>query len=265
MGHRVHASGRMRLRVLCSRPDMDGGRLSQFNQFACLNRLLAVMPPSDFALLQPHLELVTLALGKVVITPDAAITHVHFIELGIVSCIGVAADGERIELGMVGHEGLVGLPILFDTDRTPHEGSVQITVLAWRLPVSALHEAFSRSPGLRNLLLRYAQAASIQVAFTALSNGRYTIDRRLARWLLMCHDRIEGDVLPATQEFLSLMLGVNRTGLTKVVGDFVRGGLIETKRGTITICDRAGLLSMAGAAYGRPETEYERLLGTEQH
>ena len=261
----MHASGRKRLRVSRSRPNVDGVPLSQPTQNACSNRLLAVLAPDDFALLAPHLDLVTLALGELLIAPDTAITHVRFIEQGIVSCIGVAADGERIELGVVGREGLVGLPILLDTDRTPDEGRVQMSGLAWSIPASALREALRHSPILHGQLLRYAQATSVQVASTALANGRYKVDRRLARWLLMCHDRVEGDVLPTTQQFLSLMLGVNRTGLTTVVRGLVRDGLIETKRGTITICDRTGLLALAGASYGRPEAEYDRLLGQAQH
>ena len=91
------------------------------------------------------------------------------------------------------------------------------------------------------------------------------MERRLARWLLMCHDRVDEDVLPTTQQFLSLMLGVARTSLTVIVGNFVRDGLIETQRGNITICDRAGLLALAGAAYGQPEAEYERLFGSVAH
>ena len=248
-----------------SRPNVDGIPLSQPNQNACRNRLLAALAPPNFALLAPHLDLVTLALGECLVTPNTPITHVHFIDQGIVSCIGVAADGEKIELGVVGREGLVGLPILLGTDQTPHEAFVQAMGLAWSLPVGALREALQHSPNLHALLLRYAQSAHLQAACTALANGRYKTDRRLARWLLMCHDRVEGDVLPTTQQFLSLMLGVNRSGLTAIVGGLVRDGLIKTRRGTITICDRAGLLALAGAAYGQPEAEYERLCGQAWH
>lgn len=239
--------------------------MSQPNQNACRNRLLAALAPADFALLQPRLELVTLALGERLIVPNTPIEAVQFIEQGIMSSLAVTADGERIELGLVGREGFVGVPVLLEADRTPHEVCVQAAGLAWRLPVTALQEALERSPDLDVLLLRYAQTVQIQAACTALANGRYKIDRRLARWLLMCHDRVEGDLLPTTQQFLSLMLGVTRTSVTAVMGDFVRNGLIETKRGTITICDRAGLLALAGSAYGQPEAEYERLLRSDKH
>ena len=147
------------------------------------------------------------------------------------------------------------------TDRTPDEGLVQMGGLAWAVPKEAIMEAMRSSPVLRGHLLSYAQAFHIVVASTALANGRYKVDCRLARWLLMCHDRVDGDVLPTTHQFLSLMLGVDRSGLTTIVGRFVREGLIESRRGTITIVDRARLLVLAGAAYGRAEAEYERLLG----
>lgn len=218
------------------------------------------MAPGDFALLQPRLESVALALNARLVRPGIPIPAIHFVESGIVSSIALAPDGERIELAVVGREGMIGVPLLLGTDQTPHEVCVQASGLAWALPAEALHEALARSSGLQSLLLRYAQAANIQVACTALVNGRYKLDRRLARWLLMCHDRVDGDVLPATHRFLSLMLGVNRTGLTGTVSSFVRDGLIETKRGNITIRDRTRLLALAGAAYGQAEAEYERLL-----
>ncbi|WP_245436250.1 Crp/Fnr family transcriptional regulator [Methylobacterium sp. V23] len=225
--------------------------------------MLAALAPADLALLEPHLELVTLALGEMVIAPDEPITHVHFIQQGIVSCIGVATDGERIEFAVVGREGLVGLPLLMGADRTPDEGLVQMSGLAWAIPKDAFLGAMRSSPCLHGHLLRYAQAHHVLVASTALANGRYKVDARLARWLLMCHDRVDGDVLPTTHQFLSLMLGVDRSGLTTIVRRFVREGLIESRRGTITIVDRTRLLMLAGAAYGRPEAEYERLLGQE--
>lgn len=217
------------------------------------------MAPADFAFLEPHLTLFVLVVGQQLIAPDIPIPGVFFLERGIVSVIALAADGEKIELGVVGREGFVGTPVLLGTERTPHEASVQASGLAWSIPVAALHQALERSPEFNLMMLRYVQSVHIQVACTALANGRYKIDCRLARWLLMCHDRVEGDVLPTTQRFLSLMLGVNRTGLTAVVRGFVRDGLIETKRGTITICDRERLLAIAGAAYGQPEAEYERI------
>ena len=181
-----------------SRPETDGAPLSQCLLSACRNRLLAALAPDDFALLAPHLERVTLSLGEMVIIPDRPIEHVHFVEQCIVSCIGIAADGERIELAVVGREGLVGLPVLMGDDRTPDEGLVQMSGLAWAIPKGAILGAMRSSPGLHGHLLRYAQAFRVLVASTTLANGRYKVDTRLARWLLMCHDRVDGDVLPTT-------------------------------------------------------------------
>lgn len=230
-------------------------------QDACTNRLLRLLSPADFDLLHPHLTSTPLALGDVLIEPDAAIDRVHFVESGIVSLIAVAADGQQIELTLVGREGMAGVPVLLDADRTPNEGRVQARGSAWSMPSDALRAALRRSPVLHDGLLRYAQAVNVQVASTVLSNARYRLDQRLARWLLMCHDRVNGDVVPTTHRFLSLMLGVNRPGLTAAVATFERAALIETRRGNITIRDRGALLTIAGASYGVPEAEYERLIG----
>lgn len=236
--------------------------MTQPLQATCRNRLLAGLEPSDFALVQVHLDLVTLALGDALMQATAPITHLHFVEQGIVSLVARASDGEQAEIGLVGHEGLVGLPLILGSDRTAYDGRVQVAGLAWAMPAAALPPILHRSATLSERLLRYAQVAGVQVAGTALANARYTLGGRLARWLLMCHDRVEGDDLSTTHRFLSVMLGVNRTGVTEAVAALERAGIIATKRGTITIRDRARLLVQAGACYGTPEAEYARLLGT---
>jgi CRP-like cAMP-binding protein len=124
-----------------------------------------------------------------------------------------------------------------------------------------LKDLLGQSPGLQRQLLHYAHVLGVQTTSTALANGRFKLEPRLARWLLMCHDRTVDDELPTTHQFLSLMLGVNRTSLTAVVARFERSGFIETRRGALIVRDRPGLLVLAGASYGVPETEYARLLG----
>lgn len=235
--------------------------MSQPHQTTCPNRLLGSLPAADFALLHPHVTSVALTLGEVLIEPEAPIARVHFVECGIVSLIAAAIDGQQIEVGLVGREGMVGLPILRDAEQTPIEARVQARGRALSMPSSALREALQRSSGLHGALLRYAQTVETQFGYTALANARYKLEQRLARWLLMCHDRVEGDALPTTHRFLSLMLGVNRTGLTAAVAAFVRAGIIETRRGTITIREREALLTIAGACYGVPEAEYARFFG----
>ena len=229
-------------------------------QRACHNRLLAALPPADFARLQPHLLTVPLRIGEVLMAPGTPIRHVLFVEDGILSVIAAASDDRQIELALIGREGLVGLPILMGTDRSAHEGRVQASGYAWCLEADAMREILGTSPDLHAFLLRYAYSVTVQIAGTALANTRYKVDQRLARWLLMCHDRTRGDELPTTHRFLSLMLGINRPGLTTALSAFEQAGMIRTERGAITILDRAALLAKAGACYGGPEAEYERLL-----
>jgi CRP-like cAMP-binding protein len=233
----------------------------QPRQPACRNRLLAALPAPDFALLQPHLELATLSVGDVLIQANTPITRVAFVEQGIVSFISLAEDAQQIEAALVGWEGMVGVPVLLDADQTPNEARVQMLGLAWTMSVSALKKALGQSPHLQRQLLRYAHVLGVQVAATALANGRFQLEPRLARWLLMCHDRTEGDALSTTHRFLSLMLGVNRPGLTSLVARFERSGFIQTRRGTLVVRDRPALLALAGSSYGVPEAEYARLLG----
>ena len=231
----------------------------QPQQRGCQNRLLAALPAADFALLQPHLELASLSVGDVLIRANTPITQVAFVEQGIVSLISVAEDAQQIEAGLVGSEGMVGVPVLLDADQTPNEARVQMLGLAWTMPADALKDALDRSPHLQRQLLRYAHVLGVQITATALANGRFQLKQRLARWLLMCHDRTVGDELPTTHRFLSLMLGVQRPGLTGTVAEFERSGLIDTRRGTLIVRDRPALLALAGACYGVPEAEYARL------
>ncbi|MCP1535469.1 Crp/Fnr family transcriptional regulator [Methylorubrum extorquens] len=242
-----------------SRPALDGIMSPPFTS-TYANRLLQAFALAGLASLEPHLKLVTLALGEVLIRADTPIAYVHFVERGIVSLVAVARDGEQIETGLVGCEGMVGIPVLLGAESTPNEARVQAAGLAYAMHVEAFRDVLRCSPVLHEHLLRYAQVLNTQVACTALANGRYKVGQRLARWLLMCHDRTEGDTLPTTHRFLSLMLGVNRPGLTTAVAALERAGIIATRRGTITICDRDALLVEAGAAYGVPEAEYERLI-----
>jgi CRP-like cAMP-binding protein len=233
----------------------------QPRQPSCQNRLLATLPAADFALLQPHLELTSLSVGDVLVGANTPITQVAFVEQGIVSLISVAQDAQQIEAGLVGCEGMVGVPVLHDAGQTPDEARVQMLGLAWMMSASALKEALGQSPHLQRQLLRYAHVLGVQVTSTSLANGRFKLEARLARWLLMCHDRTAGDELPTTHQFLSLMLGVNRPGLTSIVASFERSGFIETRRGTLIVRDRPALLALAGASYGVPEAEYARLFG----
>ncbi len=236
--------------------------MPDLTQSSVHNRLLAKLCPEDFDLLQPYLEPVTLNRGDVLITPHQPIEHIYFLEAGITSIIANTAGGRRIEIGLTGRDGLAGTPVLLGVDSTPHETFMQIAGSGLRIGTQKLREAIQQSSSLHALLLRYVQAFTIQTSHTALSNGSHKIEERLARWLLMCHDRLDGDDLPLKHEFIALMLGVRRAGVTEALNILGERGIIQASRGNIVIVDRARLEETAGDSYGVPEAEYHRLIGS---
>ena len=182
-------------------------------------------------------------------------------EDGLASVVAMGTDGERIEVGHIGREGMTGQSVVLGVDRSPEQTFIQVAGSALRMPVGSLRDAMKASPLLHGLLLRFVQTTIVQVAHSALANGRYTIQERLARWLLMCHDRLDGDYLLLTHEFLSLMLGVRRSGVTEALQVLEGVAVVKTARGRIMLLDRDRLEEIAGACYGVPEREYQRLIG----
>ncbi|EIZ86206.1 MULTISPECIES: Crp/Fnr family transcriptional regulator [Methylobacterium] len=231
------------------RPKQDGVR----------NRLLRLMPPEDFARLAPALETVSVPLRELLILPLQPITHAHFIEEGIVSLVADTVEG-RIEIGVIGYEGMCGAPLVLGADRTPHTALVQSDLVALRLPATILQAALDESAPLRSLLGRYVQSLIVQVGHTVYANTDLTIEARLARWILMTHDRLQKDELILTHEFLAMMLGVRRPGVTTATHVLEGSGMIKARRGRIIVTDRDKLEDLAGDAYGPAEAEYERLL-----
>jgi CRP-like cAMP-binding protein len=236
------------------------GAMTQPNQSGVHNRLLRTLSPEDFGLLQPHLEHLSVTRGEVLIPPNGPIEHIHFPEHGIGSIVANTNDGRRIEVGIFGRDGMSGTPLLLGTDQTPHETFIQVPGAVLRMGADQLRDAIRQSPSLHGLFLRYVQAFQVQTAYTALSNGGYGIEERLARWLLMCHDRLDGDELPLTHEFLGIMLGVRRSSVTLAIQLLEGAQAIEARRGRLTLVDRAKLEGIAGDSYGPPEAEYERLI-----
>jgi CRP-like cAMP-binding protein len=224
------------------------------------NRLLSILPGDDFDRLRPQLQRVSLDFKQVLEEPNQPIDYAYFLEPGVGSIVAVTATGERLEVGIFGPEGMSGLAIVQGSDRSPHETFIQVAGEAIRISAEALRDAVGESATVRRLLLRYAQAFTVQVAYTALANGRYGLDERLARWLLMCHDRVDGNTFPITHEFLALMLGVRRAGVTTALHSLEGLEVIKASRGKIEILDREELLACAGGSYGMAEAEYERLM-----
>jgi hypothetical protein len=156
---------------------------------------------------------------------------------------------------------MTGLPILLGTDCTPHECFIHIPGAGLRIRADDLRQAMAARASLHQHLLRFVQAFTIQMGQTALAHGSHLLEERLTRWLLTCHDRVDGDELSTTHEFLSRTLGVRRAGITETLQALEDRGLISTRRGQITVVDRAKLEAAAGDSYGLPEAEYARLIG----
>jgi CRP-like cAMP-binding protein len=209
------------------------------------------------------LEPVDLTLKQVLIEPNQPIEHVTFMEAGYTSI--AAVDGRSaIELGIIGREGMVGVPVVLYARTSPFNFFVQHDGRGLRMAASRLEVIIDERPSIHRVLLRYAQALSVQTSGTAFVNAEHTVETRLARWLLMCHDRLDGDDIEITHEFMSMMLGVRRSGVTTATHVLEGNGLIQAKRGVITILDRERLEEMADNAYGLPEAEYARLMAQGQ-
>ncbi len=214
-----------------------------------------------FAQLSPYLEPVPLPKHTILAMPDQPFEYAYFFESGIGSVVAASPERLETESGIYGRDGFSPVPLVMGADRAPYRTLVQVGGEGYRIPVARLVEAMEASPAMRNLLLRYAQALSVQTSFTALANAVHPVDERLARWLLMTHDRVDGDELTLTHEFLSLMLSVRRPSVTTALHVLEGNRLITAERGVITIRDRARLEEFAGNSYGRAEAEYERLIG----
>ena len=222
------------------------------------NRLLAALSPADRGLLQPSLQLVALQAHQVLEAAGVPILHVHFVEDGVVSVVATTLPHYRIEVGIVGYEGMTGLSAVLGDDRPANETVVQSAGSALRLPTAALREAMGSSRSLAAALLRYAHVFMMQSSQTALANGRGLLLERLARWLLMRQDRIAGADLVVTHEFLSILLGVRRPAVTVALHELEGKRLIRSNRNKIQILDRDGLKRAANGFYGIPEAEYDR-------
>lgn len=206
------------------------------------------MSRANFALLEPDLEPMDLPVRKQLQYKNRRIEHVFFLDSGVAS---VVANGQRpIEVGMIGREGMTGITlVLGDEDRAPHETYMQIAGNGRRPPAAKLRAAIAASAGIQQALLRSVHAFLTQTTATALANGRGKIEERLARWLLMAHDRVDSDELVLTHEFLAVMLGVRRSGVTTALQELERKGLISHKRGAVGILDREGLEEASNGSY----------------
>ncbi|MBN9587692.1 MAG: Crp/Fnr family transcriptional regulator [Alphaproteobacteria bacterium] len=220
-----------------------------------------MIPLDCWDLIGPHLESVQLKERQVIEVPHKPITHSYFLESGVASVVAVDSEDHRIEVGVIGFEGMTGVPLIMGDDRAQHSTYMQIGGAGHRIAQEPLCQAIAGSEAMRALMLKWAQGFMIQTAHTALANGRAKLEQRLARWLLMAHDRLTTNAVPLTHEFLAVMLGVRRAGVTVAIHSFERRGFVTTRRGQLTMVDRAGIEQVAGSFYGTPEAELKRLFG----
>lgn len=202
------------------------------------NRILSRLLPDDLDLLAPHLESVDLPRRKQLESRNRRVDAVYFVESGLASVVA-NGDGDRtVEVGIIGREGVTGLTVVMGADRAPHDVFMQIAGSGQQVKADRLRHAMAKSETLRRALLLYGHGYIIQTSRTALANARSKIEERLARWLLMAQDRIDDQGLPLTHEFLSMMLGVRRPGVTIALRFLEDKGLIRRVRGRIFIVDR---------------------------
>jgi CRP-like cAMP-binding protein len=217
------------------------------------NRILLRLSGADFALLKPHLEPVDLPVLTRLETGNKRIDSIYFMERGFASVVADGADEGGIEVGIVGREGMTGLAVVMGKDRSPHDTYIQAAGAGQRISAAKLRAAMDQSVSLHRSFLHYAHAFYIQTTHTALANGRSKNAERLARWLLMADDRIDGAELPLTHKLLSIMLGLHRPGVTIALRALERAGLIRARRGVITVVNRKGLERMSNGTYLPPE------------
>lgn len=225
------------------------------------NRLLGLLPATDYKRLHPHLERIPLTYRQSLYRARQPLRYVYFIETGVGSLVNTMANGEAAEVGTIGNEGIVGLPLLLGDDRAPTSVYVQVPGIGLRMAAGTFAGELKRSSSMRGVMLRYAHALFNQVAQSAACNHFHSIEQRCSRWMLMTHDRMAADEFLLTQEFLAMMLGVQRTGVSIAAGALQRRGLIRYRRGVVSILDRRGLKKRACECYGLSKREFDRLLG----
>ena len=221
------------------------------------NKILSALPDEEYEQLHPKLREIHFKIGEIIYQPEARIESVYFVNRGIVSWLATLEVGNTVEAGVIGPEGVAGVPVLLGASSTPNQGLVQADLLVSRISSGDLITEFRKGGELNRMILRFVHSMFTQVAQTAACNRLHTLDQRLARWLLMTHDRIVGDSLPLTQEFLSRMLGVRRAGVSVAANSLRQNGLIDYHRSDIRILDRDGIENVSCECYKIVKQEYD--------
>ncbi len=222
------------------------------------NRILAGLPPKDYARILPHLTPIPLEFGQILCEPGSVMQWAYFLETAIVSILFLAADGTSIEVSSVGMEGMIGVPIVLKSHTVPYRIVVQQPGTASRMKADVLRKEFDRCGAFHTSLLNYVHILIVQLSQSSACNRFHTIRQRLCRWLLASHDRAGSNELKSTQEFLAEMLGVNRGSASEAASALQTAGLIRYRRGRITVLNRAGLEAAACECYQVVKGEVDR-------
>lgn len=233
---------------------------SSQNQPGTGNRLLDALPAAALDRLRPHLETIPLPRAQAIHEPGDLVEHSVFPTSGLISMVAMTGDGQWVETGMVGKEGMFSVATVLGDDTPSQRAMVQLAGSGLRMSAAVLHEEAEANPKVRALLLRYVQATLTTAAQAAACNRLHLLERRFARWLLSVHDRAEGDTFPMTHDFLAMMLGVRRPGVTVAAQTLREDGLITYTHGIVTIIDRPGLEAASCDCYGFIREELKRLL-----
>jgi CRP-like cAMP-binding protein len=225
------------------------------------NRLLDLLGPNDLELLRPHLKPVNFEYKQALYEPNQPIEWVHFPVTGVVSLVNTMADGSAVEVGTIGNEGMVGLPIVLGDRVDPSSAYVQVPGAGLRLRASILEDKLRSSGSMRRVMLHYAHAFFSQIMQSAACAHFHSLDQRCCRWLLMTHDRVQSNEFLLTQEFLGMMLGVRRSSVTDAARTLKNKKIIDYRRGHVTVLDRSGLERLSCECYKVSKHEFDRLLG----
>ena len=241
---------------------VTGSRLNYLKMLKTQNQLLTALPEEEYQRLSPHLQNVSLKTGQVLYDWEGHIDRVYFPNQTLISHVLDSERGETCEVGLVGNEGMVGIPVILGCSESNSRSVVQISGSATALNADILKIEFNQSRELHRKLLLYTQSFFVQIMNTVMYSSLHTVEERFVRWLLLAQNCTQLDELPLTQEAISNMLGTRRASITEVAFSLSKAGLIRYRRGRITLTDREGLEAKAGKDYRFYQEEYKRLLGT---
>jgi CRP-like cAMP-binding protein len=239
--------------AVCSAED------DMIKQQSVRNNLLRMMSSKTFRALFVDMRRMELPVRHVLVESNRRAPSVCFLESGLASMVATGSDGQAIEIGHIGREGAAGMHVAMMVATTPNRTFMQIAGDGIMVDAELFERALAADTALRRLCLNYVHTTELQLAHSALANGRFSVNQRLARWILMCHDRVDGDGIPVTHDFLSLMLGVRRAGVTDAIHVLEGMGGIKSTRGLVHVVHREKLLEIADGCYGAPEREYQRV------